>query len=396
MKIPLLDLKRQYQQLKEELAPAVLDCMASGAYIGGEQVAQFESEIASYLGVKHAIGMGNGTDALTVALKAAGIGPGDEVVTTPFTFFASAETIAAVGATPVFADIDLATLNLDPNSVEDKITPKTKALLPVHIFGQPAQMEQLNDIAARHHLLVIEDACQAIGATLHDKHAGAMGDLACFSFFPTKNLGCFGDGGLITTNDDRLNVICRALASHGGGKNGKAARALLDGEAPETRQPQQNDDPMYNPYKYFNYLIGCNSRLDALQAAVLRVKLRHLDDFNRRRAQNAAFYNNRLEGCGAVLPAAAPGATHVWHQYAILHPQKDALIRFLAENGVAAGVFYPVPLHLQKAFTSLGYRPGDLPRAEQACAQSVCLPIFPELAEEELQYVADTVRRFPL
>ena len=392
MKIPLLDLKRQYQTIKDKIEPAVLSCMQSGIYIQGAQVAGFEDEIARYLGVRNAVSVGNGTDALIIALRAAGVGKGDEVITTPFTYIATADAVTALGAVPVFADIREDTYNLDPSRIEEKITARTKAILPVHIFGQPADMDEILAIAEKHKIKVVEDACQAIGAEYKGRKTGTFGSLACFSFFPTKNLGCFGDGGLITTDDDRLAVICRALREHGGGKKGAAARDYMAGRP--HKEEEAPADAAYNPFKYYNYLTGYNSRLDAVQAAVLRVKLPHLDEWNRLRARNAAFYRERLEGCGVILPAVAPGVTHIWHQFALRCRDKNGMIAFLAGKGISAGVFYPVPLHLQKAFDFLRYKAGDLPAAETITSQTVCLPIYPELTEEELGYIADCVLEF--
>lgn len=393
MKIPLLDLKRQYKNIRNEIEPAVISCMENGIYIGGRQVADFENAIAEYLGVRHAIGVGNGTDALVVALRAANIGSGDEVITTPFTFFASAESIAAVGAVPVFADICEDTFNIDPKSIEQKITPKTRAILPVHIFGCPAQMDEINAIAKKHNLLVIEDACQAIGAEYKGKKTGGIADMGCFSFFPTKNLGCFGDGGLITTNDDSLAMLCRAFREHGGGKNGAAARNILENKAKAVEAPA-DADPQYNPFKYYNYLIGYNTRLDAIQAAVLNVKLKHLDGWNQKRCENAAYYKKNIKNSKVKVPVLEGSFKHIYHQFALLTEDKEGLIHHLSGKGIAAGVFYPVPLHLQKALDYLGYKKGDLPVAEKITSQTVCLPIYPELTREELEYITEAVNEY--
>ncbi len=393
MKIPMLDLKRQYAALKDELEPTVARCLESGAYILGKPVAELEQTLASYLGVRHAVSVGSGTEALTIALAALHIGPGDEVITTPFTFFATAETIASLGATPVFADIRPDTYDLDPASAEKAITAKTRAVLPVHIFGQPADMDALNALAEAHGLAVVEDACQAIGSAVHGRKAGSLGTLGCFSFYPTKNLGAFGDGGLITTDDDDLAVLCRALRSHGGGHDGAAARAMLDG-APLPEAPAADGNALYNPYKYYNYVVGYNSRLDTIQAVILNVKFPYLDEWNAERAKNAAYYQAHIRHPAVTLPKEAPGTTHVWHQFAVRTPYKKELGAYLAEKGITAGMFYPVPLHLQKAFTSLGYAPGSLPQAEALCRESLCLPVFPGLTEEELAYAAETVNAF--
>lgn len=392
MKIPMLDLKRQYHTIKDEIEPAVLESMESGNYIMGESVIAFEKEFACYLGVRNAVSVGNGTDALVIALRALNISSGDEVITTPFTFFATAESIAAVGATPVFADICEDTFNLDPESVKMKITDKTKAILPVHIFGQPADMDAIMAIAREKGLKVIEDACQAVGSEYHGKKAGVIGDIACFSFFPTKNLGAFGDAGMITTDDDDLAILCKALREHCGGKNGAAARSILEGG--KAQADTALVDPLYNPYKYYNYIIGYNSRMDTMQAVILRKKLRHLDQWNAKRTKNAEFYKKVLAGADVILPQVLDGVKPVWHQFALRTRYKDEMGKYLAARGIASGVFYPVPLHLQKAFDYLGYREGDLPVAERVTRQSLCLPVFPELTGEELAYIADTVKSF--
>jgi len=394
LKVNILDLKRQYQIIKEEVEKAVCEQMASGMYIMGKTVADFEKQFADYVGVKHAIAVNSGTDALVISLKTIGIKPGDEVITTPFTFFATAETIASVGATPVFVDVDEKTYNLDVRKIEEKITNKTKAIMPVHIFGQPANMNEIKSIAEKHNLKVIEDACQAVGAEYHGVKAGALGDMGCFSFFPTKNLGAFGDGGMITTNDDNYAVIARALREHGMAQNGAKARFLLDGikdELAGTASP----DGLYNPYKYYNYLIAYNSRLDAIQAVVLSIKLRYLDGFNKNRARIAEFYEKALSIIDEIItPKAEDGVKHVWHQYAFRCKDKDKMGEYLSSKDVGSAAFYPVPLHLQKAFTHLGYKEGDCPVAEQLAKETVCLPIFPELTQEELEYIVENVKGF--
>ena len=394
MKVPILNLTRQYEKLRGEIEPAVCEQMASGMYIGGAAVEQFEKRFAAYIGVKHAIAVNSGTDALVIAMKALGIGPGDEVITTPFTFFATAETVAQTGAVPVFCDVEEDTYNIDPEKIEEKITPKTKAILPVHIFGQPARMERILEIAKKHGLKVIEDACQAVGAAIGETMAGAIGDAGCFSFFPTKNLGGFGDGGMITTDSDDLAVICRAYREHGGGQNGAKALSLLTGAEDELLAGKAGD-ALYNPYKYYNYLIAFNSRLDALQARVLDIKLGYLEQFNARRTEIAAKYQAAFADISQItLPVIREGVKTVWHQYAFRCDDKDAMGKHLATQGIGSAAFYPVPLHLQKAFRDLGYKHGDLPAAEKITRQTVCLPVFPELTEEEIQAVIDGVRAF--
>lgn len=396
MKVPFFNLDRQYHQLQAELEQAVIACMQSCAYVEGPAVKTLEAELAAYLHVKHVITCGNGTDALKIAIRALGVKPGDEVITTPFTFFASAEAVAAVGAVPVFVDIDPLTLNLDPARVEAAITPKTRAILPVHIFGVPAEMDALNAIAHKHQLCVIEDACQAIGADYRGQKTGALADVGCFSFYPTKNLAAIGDGGMISTNRDDVAVACRAIKSHGAGKLGAEAASLLGMAVGQTDMPASaQGDALYDPYKYYNYLIGENSRLDSLQAAVLRVKLANLDAFTRRRTDIAERYATGLAETPLRLPPTTyADAKQCWHQYCVLAPDKNALTAYLSQAQIGTGAFYPVPLHLQKAFHALGYQEGSLPVAERVCTQSVCLPVFPELTVEEQDYVIQTICTF--
>ncbi len=394
MNVKILDLTRQYEEIREKVESAVVEQMRSGMYIGGSAVTEFEKRFAGYIGTKHAIALNSGTDALVIALKALGIGEGDEVITTPFTFFATAETIAMAGATPVFVDVEEDTYNIDAGKIEEKITKRTKAILPVHIFGQPADMEKIRKIADRHSLYVIEDACQAVGSAIGDKKAGAWGDAACFSFFPTKNLGAFGDGGMITTDSDEIDVICRAYREHGSAQNGAIARSILQG-VEERLEEDRPGDALYNPYKYFNYLIAYNSRLDAIQARILNIKLDYLDGFNARRTEIARIYNEALSDVPEIdIPAVRDGVLPVWHQYAFRCSDKDAMGEFLSSRGVGSAAFYPVPLHLQKAFDYLGYREGDLPIAEKITRQTVCLPVFPELTQDEQAYVISSVKDF--
>ena len=394
MGVSILNLTRQYELIRERVEKAVIEQMSSGLYIGGRAVENFEKKFASYIGVKHAIALNSGTDALVIAMKALGIGKGDEVITTPFSFFATAETIAMAGATPVFVDVEEDTYNIDASRIEEKITPKTKAILPVHIFGQPADMGSICAIAEKHGLKVIEDACQAVGAEYGSRKVGSIGDAACFSFFPTKNLGGFGDGGMITTNSDDLAVICRAYREHGGGQNGAKARSILTGAEDELAGGKAGD-PLYNPYKYYNYLIAYNSRLDAIQARVLDVKLDYLDGFNARRTEIAEFYNDTFANIKEIhIPVIRDGVRTVWHQYAFRCDDKDGIGEHLAKKGIGSAAFYPVPLHLQKAFADLDYHEGDLPAAERITRQTVCLPVFPELTQEEMETVAEGVKSF--
>lgn len=368
--VPPLDLSRQYAQIGDEMAAAVLHVLASGAYIGGPAVKTFEQEFANYIGSAECVGCNSGTDALILALRALKIGPGDEVITTPFTFFASAEVISSVGATPVFVDIDGATFNMDVDRLEAAITEKTKAIMPVHIFGLPADMTRLMEIANRHNLAVIEDCAQSVGAEWESQKVGSIGHIGCFSFYPTKNLGACGDGGAVTTNDPALAAAMRMLKEHG-----QSAR-------------------------YFYEEIGCNSRLDALQAAILSIKLRYLDSWNAQRSQKAEFYNEYLDRVpGVAVPRQLPAAKGVWNQYTLRiisqdssqNPAsgnfRDSVRAQLQENGIGSMVYYPLPLHLQPVYKSLGYQLGQLPVAEQVCREVLSLPMFPELLREQQERV---------
>ncbi len=362
--VPLLDLKAQYADLRTEIDDAVRRVMESARFIGGPEVSAFEEEIARYSQTPHAVACASGTDALLVAMWALGIGPGDEVITSTYSFFASAGTIANNGATPVFVDIDPRTYNLDVHKLEAAITPRTKAIMPVHLFGQCADMTAIRAIADRHKLWVIEDAAQAIGAEWEGRRAGSIGDFGCYSFFPSKNLGGAGDGGMIVARDPEHADRARLLCSHG-------ARP-----------------------KYYHSLVGTNSRLDALQAAILRVKLKHLDRWSEKRAQNAKVYDGLFEGSRVGRPFHDSRTRHIYNQYVIRCERRDELKKLLDERSIGSEVYYPVPLHMQKCFASLGYREGDLPQAETAARETLALPIYPELTEEQMRYVAATVKEF--
>lgn len=367
--VPFIDLKRQYATIAGEVQAAVQRVFSEQAFILGDEVAALECEVAQYCDSQDAIGCASGTDALVLSLMALEIGPGDEVITSPFTFFATAGAIHRVGATPVFVDIDPAGFDLDPSQVEAAITHRTRAILPVHLYGQCAEMEPLWRIAARHQLAIVEDACQAIGATYGGRRAGVLGTLGCFSFFPTKNLGGAGDGGLITTDDPVLALKLRRLRVHGdtGG--------------------------------YHHVEIGLNSRLDALQAAVLRVKLRHLDRWTAARQRNAARYAELFADHGLLdalePPAVLPERTHVFNQYCvrIRDGRRDHVMHALRAEGIGCMVYYPTPLHLQPCFAHLGYPEGSLPEAEAAARDLLALPIYPELTEEEQERVARGLAR---
>jgi len=362
MRIPLLDLKAQYLTIKDEIDQAILNVLDSSVFILGPEMKTLEKEIAAFCGTREAVAVANGTDALVLTLKALGIGPGDEVITTPFTFFASAETIAQVGAKPVFVDIDPLTLNMDLTLLEEKITSRTKAIIAVHIFGQMLDVERVMEIAARHDLKVIEDAAQAIGAEYQGKKAGSIGHASAFSFFPTKNLGAYGDAGMIVTNDDDLAVQLRMLRFHG------------------------------CKIKYFHDEIGYNSRMDEIQAAILRVKLRYLDVWNEGRREKAKVYDQLLADLSLQLPGRDPRALSIYHLYVLRTEERTALMERLAAGGVASAIYYPVPLHLQKAFRSLGYKVGDFPVAEKACEQALAIPCYPELSFEQQQQIVAIIK----
>jgi dTDP-4-amino-4,6-dideoxygalactose transaminase len=362
MNIPLLDLQAQYMQIKDKMDKAVLDVIQGGRYILGPEVKELEKEIAEYCGTKNGIGVANGTDALLLVLKAWGIGPGDEVITSPFTFFASAEVISQVGATPVFVDVEPETLNIDVKLLESKINERTKAIIAVHIFGQMADMDSLMQLANKHNLLVLEDACQAIGAEYKGKKAGSIGHAGCFSFFPTKNLGGYGDGGMIVTDDATLAEKIRVLRAHG------------------------------SKVKYHHTDIGYNSRLDEIQAAILRVKFPHLDNWNDARREKARLYTSWLNGTAYITPCEAPEQKHVFHLYILRSDKREAVMKELQQRGISTAIYYPVPLHLQEVYSSLGYRRGDMPVAEQATHEAFAIPLFPELTKEQMEYIVATLK----
>jgi dTDP-4-amino-4,6-dideoxygalactose transaminase len=360
LRIPVYDPLPEVEFLWPELEEAFRRVMRSGQYILGPEVEGLEREVAAYLGVKHAVGVNSGTDALVIALRALGVGPGDEVITTPFTFFATAEAISLVGATPVFVDIDPRTFNINPDLIPSAITPRTRAILPVHLYGLPAEMDLILEIAHSHGLKVLEDCAQAFGATYKGKKVGTLGDAGAFSFFPTKNLGGFGDGGLIVTNSDEVAERARMLRAHGSRR------------------------------KYYNEAVGYNSRLDALQAAFLRVKLRHVDGWNEARRQVASRYNELLAGLpGLVLPEVSPG--HVFHQYTVrVLGGRDRVAEALAREGVGTMVYYPVPLHRLPVYAHMG---AALSEAERAAREVLSLPMGPFLTEKGIAAIANAFRR---
>lgn len=384
MEIALMDIKRQHSENSDEYEKAALEVLRSGMYIMGKNVKDFEREFASYCGVKHAIGVGNGTDALSIALKALGIGFEDEVITCPFTFFATSEAIAAVGAKNVFVDVDPSTYCIDTTKIEAAITKNTKAILPIHFYGQPANMDEINKIAKKYNLYVIEDACQGAGASYKGRKTGSLGNIGCFSFFPTKTLGCDGDGGMITTNDDALADACRSIRVHGSGIAGLNTFNLLN---KNKKALDPNKDIDLNAPKYYNFLIGQNSRLDALQAAILRKKLTHLDNFVERRNDNANYYNEKLANTEYILPKHNSDITHGYYLYVLSHPRAKEIIQYLKNNGIGVGIYYPVSLHEQKALSYLGYKTGDFPQAERLSKTTFAIPVFPELKKEERTYI---------
>lgn len=395
MKISLIDLKRQYKTIQKEADRDITNVLQSAQYIMGENVKKFEKEFSDFIEVKNAISVGNGTDALIIALKSLGIGEGDEVITTSYTFFATAEAINYVGAKPVFVDVDLDTYNIDPKKIEEKINNKTKAIIAVHIFGNPCDMDEINKIAKKYSLKVIEDSAQAVGAEYKGKKIGGLSDIACFSFFPTKNLGCAGDGGMIVTNNDELAIIVKALKLHGSGENGLKAYNILNNIKTETvKENKDVDNTVYNPLKYYNYLIGQNSRLDEIQAALLRIKLRQLKKWTENRIAIAKKYNEGLKDSNLITPKHEKYSKHVYHLYILQSEKREELTSYLKDNGIATGIYYPVPMHLQKVYKSLNYKLGDCPNSEYLSERTFALPMFPELEDNEVDYILNKIREF--
>jgi len=360
--IPMVDLKRQYNALKTEIDAAVSDVLEKTQFILGPNVTKLEEEVAAYHCLPYAAGVANGTDALLLALRACGIKSGDEVITTPFTFIATAEVVAQLGATPVFVDIRPDTFNIDPNLIEEKITPQTKAIIPVHLFGHPADMEPIMQIAAKHKLKVIEDCAQSFGAKYKNQRTGTIGDVGCFSFFPSKNLGCYGDGGMVITKDETIARRVKMLRNHG------------------------------SEVRYHHSEVGCNSRLDEIQAAILRVKLKYIDQFNEARRNNASAYCAALDNKNIILPTVAKDSEHVFHQFTIRVQNRDAIVQVLTEKGIASAVYYPVPLHQQEVFVKLYNDSTSLPVSETCAGEVLSLPMFPELSGEEIQRIAGVIR----
>ncbi|HDR7514045.1 DegT/DnrJ/EryC1/StrS family aminotransferase [Bacillus mobilis] len=367
MNVPMLDLKEQYQGMREEILVALDEVMSSSRFILGDNVKKLEEDVAVYSNVGHGIGVGNGSDAIHIALQAAGVGAGDEVITTAFTFFATGGAIVRAGATPVYVDIDPVTFNIDPAKIESAVTEKTKAILPVHLYGQMADMHAIVEIAKKYNLAIIEDAAQAIGARIKGKSVGELGTAATYSFFPTKNLGAYGDGGMIVTNHDDVAEKSRVIRVHG------------------------------SKPKYYHSVLGYNSRLDELQAAVLNIKFPHLDKWSELRREKAAIYTKLLSeelGDVVVTPVEREGNYHVFHQYTLRVKERDELQAYLKEQGVATMIYYPLPLHIQPVFKELGYKEGDLPEAEKAAKEALSLPMFPELKLEQQKYVVSKIVEF--
>ncbi len=362
--IPYLDLKAQYAGIREEIASAINGVLESAQFVLGPDVEAFETEFADFCGAGHGVAVNSGTSALHLALIAAGVGPGDEVITVPFTFVATVAAIRYTGATPVFVDIDPQTFTMDPAAIEEAITPRTKAILPVHLYGQPADLDPILEAARRHRLTVIEDAAQAHAATYKGRTVGSLGDMACFSFYPGKNLGAYGEGGLVVTHDAARARTLRMLRDWG----------------------QQE--------RYHHLVEGFNYRMDGIQGAILRVKLRHLQDWTERRRAHAARYDTRLSGADVVTPVVRKDAGHVYHIYAVRTPERETLRRRLQADGIATGLHYPIPVHLQPAHADLGYRRGSFPHAERAAAEVLSLPLYPELTVEQIDQVASAVREY--
>jgi dTDP-4-amino-4,6-dideoxygalactose transaminase len=364
--VPFVDLRAQLARIRPEIDETVARVLSSCAFVGGEEVAGLEREFAALCGTAEACAVANGTDALHLALRAYGVGPGDEVLTVANTFIATGEAVLLAGAMPVFVDVDPATHTMDPARLEAAITSRTKVILPVHLYGHPADMTAIGEVAGRHGLPVLEDAAQAHGAEWRGRRAGSLGHAACFSFYPTKNLGAFGDAGMVTSSDAAFLARVRQLANHGAGK-----------------------------HRYDNVVLGTNSRMDALQAAILRVKLRHLEHWNAERRERAAAYSRALEGTpGVVCPCEREGARSAWHLYTVRAPERDALAAHLQTRGIGTAVHYPRPIHLQPAMAAAGGRPGDLPVSERLSRDVLCLPLYPELSLADLERVAGEVKAF--
>lgn len=359
--IQMVDLKRQYRNLKPDIDRAIQEVLEGANFILGENVTKLEEEIASYHNISHGIGVGSGTDALLIALDALGIGEGDEVITTPFTFIATAEVVANLKAVPVFVDIDPETYNIDPDKIEEKITKRTKAIIPVHLFGHPAQMDRIVAIGRKHNLKIIEDCAQAFGAEFKGKKVGTFADCGCFSFFPSKNLAAYGDAGMIITDNDDTAKNIRMLRNHG------------------------------TSVKYHHKIIGYNSRLDDIQAAIVRVKFQHIGAFNASRIKNASIYRENIKRDDTILPEEKDGSLHVYHQFTIRAKRRDAIGECLNNSQIASAIYYPVPLHKQEVFANLDIKGDSLPVSEECAAEVLSLPMFPELTKQEILHICDVI-----
>jgi dTDP-4-amino-4,6-dideoxygalactose transaminase len=358
----MVDLKAQYHSIEGEIDARIKEIIHGAHFIMGSNVCEFEKEAAGYHNIKHAVAVASGTDALHLALLACGIGKGDEVITTPFTFIATAEAITYTGARPVFVDIDEKAFNIDVNNIEKAITKKTKAILPVHLFGLPADMDYIMKLAKEHKLKIIEDCAQSFGAEYKGKKTGAISDAGCFSFFPSKNLGCYGDGGMLITNDDAIAEKVRLLRNHG------------------------------QKERYYHSIIGYNSRLDEIQAGILRVKLKRIDEYNKKRRENASLYTEKLKGVNIITPSEPDGYYHVFHQYSIRTSKRDSILNGLTDAGIASAIYYPVPLHLQESYKDLGYKKGDFPVSEAIASDIISLPMYPELTEAQIDEVCKVIK----
>ncbi len=364
MQVPLLDLKAQYAKIRDEMLSAVTEVLDTQICINGPRVTELEEKIAAASDCKYGVGASSGTDAILMSLMALGVGAGDEVITTPFTFFATAGCIYRSGAAPVLVDIDPKTYNIDASKIEAAITERTKAILPVHLFGQMADMDAIMAIAKKHDLYVIEDAAQSVTSTYKGKKAGSFGTIGCFSFYPSKNLGGIGDGGMTVTNDEKVKENLLIMRNHGGG------------------------------HKYFNEVVGGNFRLDALQAAGLLVKLQYLDEWSQGRRDNAAYYDKKFAGSVVETPYIDPDCVSIYNQYVVRVPKRDEVLAHLREKNIGCCVYYPLGLHMQKCFEYLGYKEGDMPETEKACREVIALPVYPELTDEMKDYTADTLLKF--
>lgn len=394
MQISLLDLKRQYDQVEKAFKEKIDNIFLNSSFIMGDEVKTLEANLQKYLNVKHAITVGNGTDALVIALKSLGIKDGDEVITTDYTFFATAESIRAVGAIPVFVDVDKSLYNIDVNQIEEKITDKTKAILFVDLFGNPADYNKIKEIADKHHLYIVEDSCQAIGSTYDDKMIGSYADVTCFSFFPTKNLGCAGDGGLIVTNNDKIATICKAIRVHGSGENGKLAYEYLNNCEIDMALDSGNNNSHFDNKKYYNFMIGTNSRLDEIQAALLNLKLEHFEDWTEERIKLADYYFENLKDTSYIMPTKLDNSKHVYHLFIIQSEKREELVEYLKNKGIATGVYYRVPMHLQYAFKDLGYKEGDFPVSEYLSKRTFAIPLYVGMTKEEQDYVINALKEF--